>query len=95
MGFWSIYWPVFAALVSAFAVTELFHLSMGYYLHKKQEKLRKEFEDKVSRGEIDPMQMLFGGFGGPPSFAPLPTVEGTENVAVSAGKPDSGTGQYL
>jgi hypothetical protein len=95
MNFWSIYLPVFAALVSAFAVTEVFHLGLGYYFHKKQEKLRKEFEEKVARGEIDPMQMMFGGMGPPPgmSYNPLPTVEGTENVIVPTTK--EGHGQYL
>lgn len=95
MSFWSIYLPVFAALVSAFATTELFHLALGYHLHKKQEKLRKEFEEKVARGEIDPMQMMFGAMGPPPgmSFNPIPTVEGTENVTTSASK--EGHGQYL
>lgn len=95
MNFWSIYLPVFAALVSAFVVTELFHMAIGYHFHKKQEKLRKEFEEKVARGEIDPMSMLFGGMGPPPgmNLTPIPTVEGTENVQISASK--EGHGQYL
>ena len=53
--FWTIFWPVFAALVCAFVVSELVHIGVGFYVHKKQEKLREEFEAKVASGEIDPM----------------------------------------
>lgn len=95
--FWTIYCPVFAALVSAFAVTEVFHICVGYYVHKKQEKMRKEFEDKVASGEIDPMSMLFGGGGGMPGMggpgmmdvSPLPTASGETDAA------RLGHGQYL
>ncbi len=81
--FWQIYWPVFAAVVSAFGVSELFQMSLGYYLHRKQNKLREEFEAKVASGEINPMEMMFGaggpgGFGGPaiPGMPPPPTASG-------------------
>jgi len=82
--FWTIYWPTFAALVSAFAVSEAFQIAVGFYVHKKNEKLRKEFEEKVASGEIDPMQMMGFGGGMPPGMGgpgmmdipPLPTASG-------------------
>ncbi len=82
--FWQIYWPVFAAIVSAFGVSELFSMGLGYYLHRKQTKLRAEFEAKIASGEINPMEMMFGpdgpgGSGGPggmPGMPPLPTTSG-------------------
>ncbi len=92
MSFWTIYWPMFAALSSIFAVTELFHVGVGYYFHWKQERLRAEFEAKVASGEIDPMQALLGGKGGPPGmegFSPsLPTASGSNGNNL-------GHGQYL
>ena len=90
---WSIYWPVFAALVSAFGVTEFFHISVGYYLHRKQAKLREEFEAKVASGEIDPMQAMFGGMGGPPGMGMegglppgLPTASGSNGSELTHGQ---------
>jgi len=93
MMFWSIYCPVFAALVSAFVVTEVFHVGVGYYLHRKQEKLRAEFERKIASGEIDPLQMMFGAGGSPGimEFPPgFPTTSGNE-----PNKPELMHGQYL
>ncbi len=92
---WSIYWPVFAAMVSAFGVTEFFHISIGYYFHRKQERLRAEFERKVASGEIDPMQAMLG-IGGPPGMGMegfpggLPTASGGDGSG-----PDVSHGQYL
>ncbi len=94
--FWSIYFPVLAALVSSFAISELFQMGLGYYLHRKQTKLREEFEAKVASGEINPMEMMFGpdgpgGFGGPsmPGMPPLPTISGEADGVNTA------HGQYL
>ena len=89
--FWQIYCPVFVALISAFMVTELLHFCLGYYLHKKQEKARREFEAKIASGEIDPMSMMFGGGGfGPPGMDfQLPTASG------KADAPGISHGQYL
>ncbi len=90
MSFWVIYWPVFAALSSMFAVTEMFHMGMGYYFHRKQEKLRAEFEAKVASGEIDPMQAMLGGMGGAPGmegFPPsMPTASGSNGSKLSHGQ---------
>ena len=88
MTFWTIYCPVFAALLSAFAVTEIFHFTLGYYFHKKQEKARKEFEAKVASGEINPMEMMFGGGFGPPGldFPPTTSGEKPEGPSVSHGQ---------
>jgi hypothetical protein len=94
--FWQIYCPVFAALVSAFGVTELFHIGIGYYVHRKQTKLREEFEAKVASGEINPMEMMFGGgmpgMGGPGmmDIPQLPTASGNGANGV-----DVSHGQYL
>ena len=96
MTFLDLYIPVLAALVSAFAISELFNFGLGYYFHKKQETARKEFEAKVASGEIDPMSMMFGGgagaMGGMPGVmdvAPkLPTASGE-------GSPPIVPGQYL
>lgn len=96
MGFWSIFWPVFCALIGAFAVSELFHIGMGYIIHRKQERLRREFEEKVARGEIDPMSAMFGGFS-PMSFGGpgLPGVVGEGKIEGAVAKDGDGTGQYL
>jgi len=92
--FWTIFWPVFAALVCAFVVSELAHVAVGFYVHKKQEKLREEFEAKVASGEIDPMSMMFGGAGGVPGMGDLPpglpTASGNGD-----GKSELSHGQYL
>jgi len=82
--FWQIFCPVFAALVSAFAVSEGFQMAIGYYIHRKQMRLREEFEAKVASGEINPMEMMMGmggmpGMGGPGvdfPHPPLPTASG-------------------
>lgn len=89
MTFWVIFCPVFAALIAHFMVTELFNVALGYYLHKKQERLRKEFEAKVASGEIDPMSMM-GGF--PPSGMGFPPGLPTASGEVETGVPH---GQYL
>jgi hypothetical protein len=94
MNFWSIYCPVFAALVSAFAVSEIFQIGVGYYVHKKQEKFRAEFEAKVASGEIDPMQMMFGGGGGMPGFGG-PGMMDVPPLPTASGKVDQSHGQYL
>jgi len=92
--FWTIFWPVFAALVSAFIISEGLQLCIGLYAHKKNEKLRKEFEEKVASGEIDPMQMMFGAGGGLPGVGDLPpglpTASGNGEV-----KEELSHGQYL
>ncbi len=97
MGFSEIYWPVFSALISALVVSELFQMGLSYWIHRKQEKLREEFEAKVASGEIDPMQVMFGGSpmpggpGGPPmNFPNLPTSSGN-----GANGADIRHGQYL
>ncbi len=94
--FWQIFFPVFAAMIAAFAITELFQMGLGYYIHRKQSRLRAEFEAKVASGEINPMEMMFGpdgpgGFGGPgmPGMPPPPTASGETNGVSNA------TGQYL
>jgi len=91
MTFWIIFCPVFAALIAHFMITELFNVALGYYLHKKQERLRKEFEAKVASGEIDPTSMLMGGFPSPGMDFPsgLPTASG------EASAPEVSHGQYL
>jgi len=91
MTFWIIFCPVFAALIAHFMITELFNVALGYYLHKKQERLRKEFEAKVASGEIDPASMMMGGFP-PPGMdfsSGLPTASGEASV------PEVSHGQYL
>lgn len=87
MLFWTIFWPVFSALVGAFMITEIFHLGLGYYLHKKQDKARQELEAKIARGEIDPMDMMLGLQS--PGMA-LPTKSGE-----SPDMPQASHGQYL
>lgn len=89
--FWQIFCPVFAALVSAFAVSELFQMGLGYYFHRKQMRLRKEFEAKVASGEINPMEMMFGGgmsgMGDPGmDFPQLPTVSGSNGADLTHGQ---------
>jgi hypothetical protein len=95
MTFWDIYFPASAALVSTFVVKELYQIAIGFYLHKKQEKLRKEFEAKVESGEIDPMDFLTGiqgmgdmGEGGVP-------MSGMPQLPTASGGTNEGHGQYL
>ena len=81
--FWQIYFPVLAAGVSSFVVAGGLHMGIGYYFHKKQERHQKEFEDKVAKGEVDPLEgMPMSG------FLDRPTVSGQEG-------PKDGIGQYL
>jgi len=92
--FWQIFCPVFAALVSAFAVSEGFQMAIGYYLHRKQMRLREEFEAKVASGEINPMEMMMGmggmpgGMGGPGmmDIPPLPTASGGNGADLTHGQ---------
>jgi hypothetical protein len=91
--FWTIFWPVLAALICAFVFSELVHIGVGVYVHKKQEKLRKEFEAKVASGEIDPMQMMFGE-GGAPGMMDLPPNLPTAS-GIGEDKPELSHGQYL
>ena len=92
--FWQIFCPVFAALVSAFAVSEGFQMAIGYYLHRKQMRLREEFEAKVASGEINPMEMMMGmggmpgGMGGPGmmDIPPLPTASGSNGADLTHGQ---------
>jgi hypothetical protein len=92
--FWTIFWPVFAALVGAFTISEGLQICIGFYAHKKNEKLRKEFEEKVASGEIDPMQMMFGGGGGVPGMVDLPPGFPTASGNGEA-KSELSHGQYL
>jgi len=92
--FWTIFWPVFAALVSAFTISEGLQICIGFYAHKKNEKLRKEFEEKVASGEIDPMQMMFGAGGGVPGMGELPPGFPTAS-GNGSDKSELSHGQYL
>ena len=92
--FWTIFWPVFAALVAAFTISEGLQICIGFYAHKKNEKLRKEFEEKVASGEIDPMQMMFGAGGGVPGMGELPPGFPTASGNGEA-KSELSHGQYL
>ena len=92
--FWTIFWPVFAALVCAFVISELAHIGVGFYVHRKQEKLREEFEAKVASGEIDPMQMMGFGGGGVPGMPDLPPGFPTASGNGEA-KSELSHGQYL
>lgn len=89
MTFWQIFWPVFAALLSSFVITETFHFGISYYMLKKQDKARKELEAKIARGEVDPMSMMFGGYSPAEFDLPLPTASG-EKLGSEASH-----GQYL
>ena len=90
MLFWDIFWPVFSAILASFTITELYNVLLGYYIHIKQERMRKELEAKVASGEIDPISLMTGGF--PPSGMnfPLPTAASGE-----VGTPEGSHGQYL
>ena len=84
MVFGEIFWPIVTALIVAFLFEELFHLSLGYWFHKKQQRAALEFEAKVASGEIDPMKAMLSAAGMPP--ASMPT---------SSGTPEVPSGQYL
>lgn len=90
--FWEIFCPVFAALISAFTILELFQMGLGYYMHRKQTRLREEFEAKVASGEINPMEMMLGGgmpgMGGPGmvDMPPLPTASGNNGADLTHGQ---------
>lgn len=95
MNFWTIYCPVFAAMLSMFGITELFHFSLGYYFHRKQEKWQKELEKKIASGEIDPMQLMARDMSATPGmFDNFP--QNVSTVSGSNGKePQGNHGQYL
>ena len=92
--FWEIYFPVFAAGVSGFIVAGSIHMGVGYYFHKKQERRQKEFEEKVARGEIDPLENM--GMSGIFDMADALN-KGTNEVPTASGQegPKDGIGQYL
>ena len=90
--FWEIFCPVFAALISAFTISELFQMGLGYCMHRKQMRLREEFEAKVASGEINPMEMVFGGGmpggmnPGMVDMPPLPTASGSNGTDLTHGQ---------
>jgi hypothetical protein len=92
--FWQIYFPVFAGGVSSFLVAWGLQMGVGYYFHKKQERRQKEFEDKVAKGEIDPLENM--GMSG--IFDMADTLNKGANVPPTASGqegPKDGIGQYL
>jgi hypothetical protein len=52
MGFWTIFWPTFAALLSAMLVLEVFHIGLNYAMlrhqSKKATKAQKEAQAKLA-----------------------------------------------
>jgi len=64
LGFWDIYWPILAAMVSSVAIFEAFHFSISWYLSKRQLKKYTEFQEKVESGEIEIPPELLGQMGG-------------------------------
>jgi hypothetical protein len=95
MGFGEIYWPVACALLTIFIVTEIFHVIMGFWMHKRHERKMKEAEATMRAQGIDPMMAAFlGGAGmglppGPPSET-SPGVPETGGPELKGGKNDVG-----
>ncbi len=64
LGFWDIYWPVVAAMVSSVAIFEALHFGVSWYLSKRQLKKYMEFQEKVESGEIEIPPELLSQMGG-------------------------------
>ena len=86
LGFWDIYWPVLAALISSVVVFEAFQLGLSYYITKNQMRKYAEFQEKVQSGEIEVtpemLESMMPGVGAPPFDLRPTTISG-------------GHGQYL
>ncbi len=96
MSFWTIYWPVFAALGSILVVKEAIYFVLGLYFRRKQEKLQKEMEAKIASGEINPMEMMFGGGGGMPGMPGMaPPGSEVPQLPTTSGEETKGHGTYL
>jgi len=98
LGFWDIYWPILAAMVSSVAIFEAFHLSINWYLSKLQLKKYMELQEKIESGEIKlPPELLnhMGGssLGGHMGMFPgmVPPGQGSPTVSGE----NKGPGQYL
>lgn len=93
LSFSSLFWPMFAAMVTSTFVWELFHVVLSFYLTRRQMKrfatlqseMAKQFPDGIP---LDQMGLLNGGFsgGGFPGMKinPAPPKD-----------PRTGGGQYL
>jgi len=94
MGFGEIYWPVAAALLTVFAITEVFHVSVGFWMHKRhQKKVRAMQADMKAQGADPFMAALFGaGMAPPPGFNPetLSGVPGEGGPDLEGGKSELG-----
>lgn len=89
MTFWTIFCPVFAALVASFVITELVNVAIGFYIHRKQERVRKDIEAKIASGEINPLDLMMSGMGSGADmgFPPgMPTASGETKSGVTHGQ---------
>lgn len=98
MGFGEIYWPVACALLTVFVITEAFHVSMGFWMHKRHEKKMQEMQDNMRAQGIDPMMASLMGRAGlspPPGFNPEapPAIPETGGPDLKGDKNE--TGGYL
>jgi hypothetical protein len=83
-GFWSIYCPILAALISSVLFCEGVRIGLEYYFHRREVKRVKKIREKLASGEIsmeDLDQMFPGPMMGPGMEIPFdvpPAASGTE-----------------
>ena len=51
-GFWDIFTPVLAALVTAITISEAAHFGYTYWMARRQMKKYLEFQEKINSGEM-------------------------------------------
>jgi len=92
MSFGDIFWPTFTALVSAFVILEVFHILMGRWMSKRQERRQKEEMAQMVAKGFDPSNMIL--MGRPPGAEgfPFPIPSSNNEEEEDAEIP---TGQYL
>jgi hypothetical protein len=98
MGFGEIYWPVACALLTVFVITEAFHIGIGFWLHKRQEKKMEAMQADMQAQGIDPFTAaLLGGasFVPPPGFNPNAPPEVPENGGPELKGEKNDIGGYL
>ncbi len=92
IGFWDLYWPMLAALISSVIVFEAGHIGVSYLMAKQQMKKYLDFQEKVKSGEIEiPPEMMGHMMGGMPGMEEQPPFGSYPTATISG----EGPGQYL
>ena len=88
-GFWDLFWPMLAALVTSVVIFESTQLGFSYWMARRQLKKYLEFQEKVKSGEIkmspELIQQMAPGMMGSVPFD-FPTTSGSDKSVHSSGQ---------